>query len=161
MAATMPSSFDGHPLLYMATIFSLLLVCLLAAEWLWRIAWSFFERPASLKSPITVMRIIFSLLLVGALVRTAPDLWLLMRWPALTPVERLELADFDNQLDAGAFIFMSLAWLIARLGDPMITHQLEKKPLPVHLWPTREQLKRPAKIGVGVLAIAFALTYLR
>jgi len=161
MATDMPPSFMQHPLLYMATVFSLLLVVLLALEWVWRLVWSFFERPAPLKSPTTVLRLIFLFLLAGALVRSGPDLWLLMRWPGIDEQERLALAYLDNQMDAGAFIFLSLAWLIARLGDPMLTYQLEKTPLPLHLWPTREQLKRPAKIGVGVLAIAFALTYLR
>lgn len=161
MAGDMPPSFEGHPLLYMATVFSLLLVVLLALEWLWRIIWSFFERPATLKSPTTVLRVVFLFLLLGTLVRSGPDLWLLMRWPAIPWHERLALAHFDNQLDAGAFIFLSVAWLVGRVGEPMLTYQLEKMPLPVHLWPTWQQLKRPAKIGVGVLVIAFALTYLR
>jgi hypothetical protein len=157
----LPPAFDGHPVLYMATVFSLLLVMLLALEWLWRITWSFFERPAPVKAPVTVLRVIFLLLLVGAVVRSGPDLWLIMRWPQLDGAERIALMDFDNRMDAGAFIFLSLAWLVGRLGEPMLTYQLEKRPLPVHLWPTWEQMKRPLKIGMGVFAIAFALTYLR
>lgn len=161
LAGNMPPSFYGHPLLYMGTLFSLFLVVLLALEWLWRLAWSVVERPAPFKSPTSVLRLIFALLLTGALVRTGPDLWLLMRWPSVTPEHRLALAEFDNRMDAGAFIFLSAAWLFARLGDSMLTYQLEKSPLPVHLWPTWRQMVRPLKIGAGVLVIAFALTFLR
>ncbi len=161
MEANVPPAFVEYPLLYMGTVFSLLLAALLALEWLWRLAWAVFERPAPLKSPTTVVRLILALLLVGGLLRSGPDLWLLMRWPVLTPAERLGWEIFDSQLDSTVFIFFSVAWLAFRLGEPMISYQLEKQPLPVHLWPTWRQLLRPLKIGVGVFAIAFALTYLR
>lgn len=157
----MPPAFVGHEPLYMLTVFSLLLVVLLALEWQWRLAWSFFERPAPLKSPTTVLRVVFVLLLTGLLVAKGPDLWLYMRWPVLNDAGRLGLEQLDARMDASAFIFLSLAWLLARLGDPMLQHQLEKQPLPIHLWPTWEQMKRPLKIGCGVFVIAFTLTYLR
>jgi hypothetical protein len=157
----MPPSFMEHPVLYMLTVFSLLLIVLLALEWLWRIVWCFFERPAPFKSPLNVLRMILALLLAGAVVRSGPDLLLLMAWPDISPAARLDLVVFDNRMDATAFIFLSGAWLIARLGDPMLTYQLEKRPLPVHLWPTWQQMKRPLKIGAGVAVIAFALTFLQ
>lgn len=156
-----PPGFESAPVLYLATVFSLILVMMLALEWTWRLIWSIFERPAPVKHPVTVFRIILLALLVGSIVRIAPDTWLLMRWPNLEPHERASIQLWDARLDAGAFIFMSLAWLTARLGDPFITFQLEKQPVPVHLWPTWRDLRRPMKIGVAVFAIAFALTYLR
>jgi hypothetical protein len=54
-----------------------------------------------------------------------------------------------------------MAWIASFLGAPMIMYQLERLPTPLHLFPTWEQAKRPAKIGLGVFAIAFALTFLR
>jgi hypothetical protein len=160
-ADRLPPSFAGEPWLYLATVFSLLLIVLLVLEWLWRLVWSFFETPVPFKSPSMVLRTMLVLLLTGALIRSGPDLYLLMAWDSITPPARQAIAVTDNQLDAIAFVFMSLAWLIARLGEPMVEYQLRKEPLPVHLWPTWKQLKRPLKIGVGVFAIAFALTFLK
>lgn len=156
-----PPGFDGHPLLYLITLFSMLLTVLLALEWLWRITWAFFERPFPLKHPASVHRIIFWSLMIGLLIRIGPDVWLLMRWPTLTVHGREQIQQIDGLLDATSFVWMSAAWLIARLGDPIMQYQLEKQPLPIHLWPTARQLKRPLYIGIGVFLISFALTFLR
>lgn len=156
-----PPGFEGHPALYLATLFSMMLTVLLSLEWIWRIVWSFFEKPHELKHPATVLRIVFLLLLAGILVRICPDVWLIMRYPVLRDAERIAIQTFDARLDATSFVFMSSAWLIARLGQPFVMYQLEKQPLPVHLWPSLRSLRRPLYIGLGVFAIAFALTFLR
>lgn len=149
------------PLLYLSTIFALLLGLLLALEWLWRLSWSFFERPAPLRSPITVVRAVLVVLLIAAVVRVGPRVWLFMRWPRLQISERTDLAELSGKMEITAVLFFVLAWILAHVGEPLVRYQLEKEPLPLHLWPTFEQMKRPLKIGVGVFALAFALTYLR
>lgn len=149
------------PLLYMAAVGLLLLGVLLALEWLWRIVWSFFERPSPFRTPSTAVRVTLIILLVGGLVRAGPRLWLFMRWPQLTPAGREGIAELSAYMEITGVLLFSIAWLFAQLGEPMISHQLTKQPLPLHLWPTVDQLRRPAKIGLGVFAIAFALTYLR
>lgn len=158
--AAYPPGLDS-PLLYLSAIFFLLLGVLLTLEWLWRLGWSFVERPHPLRTPATAVRVVLVVLLVAALVRVAPRLWLFMRWPTLTPLERADLYAMAAQGEIIAVLFFSFAWLFALLGEPMVKYQLEKEPLPMHLWPTWEQVKRPLKIGGGVFAIAFALTYLR
>lgn len=155
-----PPGLDS-PLLYFCTVFALLLGALLTLEWIWRITWAFSENPAPFKSPVTVWRAILLMLLVAAFLRIGPRLWLFMRWPRLQISERLDLAQLSAQAEVTAVIIFSTAWLFALIGEPLINYQLENKSIPLHLWPTRQQLKRPIKIGVGVLAIAFALTFMR
>lgn len=151
----------SDPLLYLSTIFALLLGFLLSLEWLWRLTWSFFERPATLRSPVTFVRVVLVIMLIAGAVRIGPRLWLFMRWPRLGIEQRLDLAQLSGQMEITAVLFFVLAWLLAHVGEPLVRYQLEKEPLPLHLWPTFEQMKRPIKIGVGVFAIAFALTYMR
>ena len=151
----------SNPLLYLSTVFALLLGLLLALEWLWRIVWSFSERRQPFRSPTTFVRMILIILLIGGVVRIGPRLWLFMRWPRLQISERTDLAQLSAQMEITAALLFTGAWLLAYIGGPLVSHQLEKEPLPLHLWPTFEQMKRPIKIGVGVFAIAFALTYLR
>lgn len=156
-----PPGFEGHPWLYLATVFSMMFTVLLTFEWLWRTTWAFFERPWPLKHPATVLRLVLLLFMVGVLFRVCPDVWLLMRWPNLNGVERYGLQVLNARLDASSFLFMASSWMIARIGDPFVMFQLEKQPLPIHLWPTARAMRRPLYIGLGVFAIAFALTFLR
>jgi hypothetical protein len=154
-------SFVGAPLLQMLTTFSALLVVLLALEWLWRTLWAMRESGSAIGSPSAAMRAMVGLLLVAALLRIGPDAILYASWPDLSPRWRYGIALWDKRLDAVAFAPFSLAWLVSYLGGPMVYYQLARLPLPLHLWPTWEQMKRPLKIGVGALALAFAFTYLR
>jgi hypothetical protein len=151
-------AFAARPYVYLTTVFSLLLINLLALEWLWRLCWATVEQPRPLRHPTTALRITLILLLVSAILRAAPDTVLLMGWSEMTTESRHFWAAADNLLDAVSVFPFTLSWLVALLGGAMIVHQLENKPLPLHLWPTWTQLGRPLKIGVGVLAIASALT---
>jgi hypothetical protein len=160
MLTSYPPGLDS-PMLYMGTVAALLLGLLLALEWLWRLVWDLFERPFPFKSPATAVRCVLILLLVAAVVKVGPRLWLFMRWPFLSTDAREWLLRLSGQAEIIGAVLFSLAWLLAYVGQPMISYQLEKRPLPMHLWPTPGQLIRPLKIGVGVLAISFALTYLR
>lgn len=160
-AADLPPPFVGQPLVFMVTLFSLLLVAMLTIEWLWRLGWSFVEQPAALKEPLTAQRLVLTLLLLAVLSRIGPDVVLMMVWHTESPAGRAAIYRIDAIMDSLAFAPFSLAWLVAYLTGPLIIHQLTKQPLPLHLWPSWVQMKRPAKIGAGVLAIAFALTYVR
>lgn len=157
----LPAEYIGHPWLYLLTVFSLLLTLLLALEWTWRTVWSYFDVPRPIKHPYTVLRTVVLLLLVQLLVRLGPDVWLIMRWPRMTPAERLTTELIDSRLDTTSFIWMGAAWFIWRVAQPFVSYQLEKEPLPIHLWPTIGHIKRPLYIAVGVFLIAFALTFLR
>lgn len=149
------------PVLYLSAVFFLMLGTLLALEWAWRIAWSFFESRQPFRSPATAVRVILLVLLVGGLVRIIPRLWVFMRWPALSFNERVDLLTLSAQSEIAAVCLFTVAWFLGMLGEPMVKYQLAKEPLPLDLWPTREQITRPLKIGFGVFGVAFALTYLR
>lgn len=157
----LPPGFEGYSALYLLAVFSLLLTLLLALEWLWRVAWSFFDAPRPLKHPQTVVRLVLLFLLLQLLVRLAPATWLLMRWPVLPTPERIALGVQVLRFDSLSFVLMAMAWLTARLGDPIINYHLEKQLVSVNLWPTKRQLRRPCYIMLGAFAVAFALTYLR
>lgn len=159
--SSVPPSFIGRPLLYMATLASFMLVNLLALEWMWRLVWSLIERPAAVREPASSARMIHLLLIVSILARAGPFLVFLMAWPDIGPAARQNLAITEKALASLSFIPFSIAWIGSYLSGPMITYQLMREPLPVHLWPTWHQAQRPLKIGVGVAVIAFALTYLR
>lgn len=160
-ATELPPSFVGHPLLYLTTTFSLLLGNLLALEWTWRLLWQMVEHQKPIKWPSTSARVALILLLVGGLIRSGPDMILLVAWADLSPSGRFQMALWDNWLDSVSFVPLSLAWLIFWLGGPMIIYQLERQPIPLHLWPTWDKLRRPVKIGVGVFVLCLAFTFLR
>lgn len=160
VSAPYPPGLDA-PLLYMGAVFFMLLGVLLMLEWIWRLTWRLFEQPAPLKSPTTLVRGVLLVMLVASVVRVAPRLWLFMKWPQLSPTARAELYAIAAYGEIAAVALFTLAWFAGSLAEPMVSYQLDRKPAPLHLWPTWEQLKRPIKIGVGVFAISFALTYLR
>lgn len=159
--AETPPGFEGLDFLYLSTLFSLLLVCLLTMEWMWRLVWSLIETPAPLRHPGTGVRWCIIFILLGGFIRLAPNVFWLMFWNEMSPRGRWWSMQADALLDTISFIPFSLAWLIGYLGGPMIVYQLNRQPLPMHLWPTADQIKRPLKIGVGVMGIAFAVVYLR
>lgn len=156
-----PPVFMGKPGLYMATLASFLLVSLLCLEWIWRLIWSMIERPAKWREPAHAARTIHLLLVVSIFFRVTPYLVLLMAWPDMSPPHRLLLSQVETACRDVSLIPFAIAWLFADLSGAMITYQLRREPIPLHLWPTWQQAKRPLKIGLGVTAIAFALTYLR
>lgn len=157
----MPIAFQGHPFVYLATIFSLLILNLLALEWLWRLLWSFREDRLPFRHPVTTFRLVLVFLVSGAIIRSGPDLVLLMAWPEISPDARRFIADTDNLMDSVAFLPFGLAWVFAHIGGPMILYQLQNKPIPLHLWPTLRQMQRPLKIGLGAAALAALLTFAR
>lgn len=156
-----PPGFEGEPLLYMLTVFSLLSINLLALEWIWRLCWNMVENRLPLRHPGTAVRCILVGLLVGAVIRSGPDVICLTTWHDLTPSQRAGVLHFDAWMDAVAFIPFTVSWLITYVGGPMIVYQLKREPIPLHLWPTRDQAVRPLKIGVGVLIVAVAITFFR
>lgn len=159
-AATIPPAFAGSHWEYLFSLFGLMMVTLLGLEWLWRVSWSFAERPAPLRSPVTAARIIVLLLLIAGLMRGAPDAVLLMQWPELTQGARYTIARVDSLADGAAIIPFSGAWLVDYLAGGVIHYQLRRQPpAPSHLWPTWSSVKRPLKIGVGVGIIAVAITF--
>jgi hypothetical protein len=157
-----PPSFSGNHWFYMMAIFGLMMMVLLAANWLWRIVWCFFEDPQPLRSPVTVFRAILALLLVTALLRGGPDAILLLRWPEISPADRLVVAETDRFLDGIALIPFFAAWLIEYLTAGVLQFQLKRLPPPSSdLWPTADSLKRPVQIAIGSFAVAFAVVFLQ
>ena len=157
----LPPAFDGNSFVYAASVFGLMTVFLLASEWLWRVAWSFRERPKEMRHPVTITRCILFCLLLGILMRVTGDVVLTMAWPELTPNQRLWVAWCDRLMDAMSATPMFIAWLWSILGGAMIDWQLARLPIPINLWPTWHDLRRPATIGVLVLGISLSVTYLR
>lgn len=160
-SAELPPAFEGQPWLYLFTMFAQMAVALLVLEWLWRLAWSMYEQPARFRTPLNISRVILILLLFSMTCRGAGDLVFNMRYADLSPAARHWLADVDSELDGFALVPFIMAWLLDRLAGGMITFQLARLPLPMHLWPSWRQMKRPVQIGVGVFVMAFALTFLR
>lgn len=156
-----PPGFEGHPIAFAATLFSLLTINLLALEWLWRLTWGIVEDRCPLKHPTTVLRVVLIGLVAGAVIRSGPDLLWLMFWNDTTDVQRQWLLQLDSLMDSVAFIPWVISWLMAYLGMPMLQYQLKIHPLPIHLWPTPRQIMRPLKIFFGVLFITLVITYHR
>jgi hypothetical protein len=157
----LPPAFEGQPLLYLVTVFAQMSVALLILEWLWRTAWAMKERPSGWKTPVTVSRVILMALLLTIAARGFGDLVFNMRYSELTPHGREVVATLDNQLEGLALLPFIFAWFLDRLGGGMIVYQLERLPIPLHLWPTWSQMRRPVKIGAGVFVLALTLTFLR
>lgn len=157
----LPPSFSDDRIIYFLSVFGLLTVLLLMSEWLWRVAWSFFDRPQPIKHPISVVRCITALLLLGILMGVTGDAALVIGWPELTPYQRLAVSQTDRVLDGLTAIPFFLAWLFALLGGAMVDWQLQRHPIPVNLWPGWRQLRRPLTIGALVVFIAFSFTWLR
>lgn len=154
-------AFSHHPGFYLVTVFALILVTLLALEWIWRLVWCFFEEPRPLKHPSTILRVVHVLLLVSIIMRVGPGAVQLMTWKDASVADQHLLAAVNNISDALSILPFSIAWLIVVVSWPMLAYQLDKAPPPFHLWPTPSALKRPLKIGLGVFAIAAALTFLQ
>lgn len=156
-----PPSFDGDGLSYMWAVFGLMTVVLLCSEWLWRTLWAFRELPRPIRHPLTVLRSILSLLLFAILLGAVPDLILIMMWPELSPAAREMISVIDRRLDGCIGPVILLAWLISRLGTPMVEYQLIRLPVPINLWPDWAALRRPVWIGFLVLLVSAAVTFLR
>jgi hypothetical protein len=157
-ATDVPPGFEHEPWLYMLTLFSLIMINLLALEWMWRIAWGAVERPHPIQHPITVLRTILFLTALQIVLRVGPDVVRFSLWYQLTPSSRFIAYQIDHYLDILSFFPFSVAWLIAYLTMDLLHYQLDKKPIPMHLWPTPSQLQRPLKIGVAVMIISAAIT---
>lgn len=155
-----PPGFEGQPILMMLTIFSLLMITLLSLEWMWRIAWGAHENPYPVQHPITVLRFILFCVAFQIVLRIGPDVIRFSMFKDLSPAWRHHLYTLDHILDVLSFFPLSLAWLVAFLTMDMLHYQLDKKPVPLHLWPTSRQLRRPLKIGAAVFAISAAIVYL-
>lgn len=154
-----PPGFEGHPFLFLSTLFSLLLVNIFALEWFWRILWGAWEQPHDWKHPVSTLRILLLLIGLSILFRSVPDTLRLAFWHELSPVSRLNLTTAGHFFRVVSVIPFGLAWFVGFLSMPLLHYQLDKQPLPLHLWPTRKQLQRPLKIAVAVLAISAAITF--
>jgi hypothetical protein len=153
-----PPGFENEPFLYMLTLFSLIMINLLALEWMWRIAWGWWERPHPIQHPITILRAILFLTALQIILRVGPDVVRFALWDQLSPASRFLAYQIDHYLDIASFFPFSLAWLAGYLTMDMLHFQLDRKPIPMHLWPTRSQMTRPLKIGVAVFVISMAIT---
>lgn len=157
----LPPSFMGNNFIYALSVTGLMIVFLLSAEWLWRTAWAFREKPKELKHPITISRCIMFCLLGGILMRVTGDVVLTTAWPELTPYQRLAVAQTDRLMDGLSAFPMAMAWMWGVLGGAMIDWQLARVPIPINLWPSWRTMARPLGIGFLVIFIAFSVTYLR
>lgn len=157
-----PPSVAGAPWAYTAAVFALMSITVLCLEWLWRLTWSLtVEDRRGPTHPLTLGRVIIWLLLANVLLGCVGDLLLLMLWPEVSPVTRLTLSSLDRMLDSLCLPFFFMAWLIGLLGGPMIDWQLARLPIPVNVWPTLAQIRRPLFIGGLVLGISMTVTLLR
>lgn len=161
LPADLPPAFMGHPMQYAMAVFGMLMLCILAVEWLWRKGWEMRERPSKMKTPLFIVRIILILLSIVPIMGAGPDLIRIIFWPDIGPEAREILTQIDRSLDASVWIVYSAAWLIAYLFFPMVEAQLKKEPLELDLWPRWRALIRPLKIGIGIAVIAFGLAYFR
>lgn len=154
-----PPGFEGEPFAYMLTLFSLIMICLLSLEWIWRIFWGIKEQPFPIKHPVTVLRIILLLTGFSILMRVGPDVLRYAMWKDLSSGGRLLAYRADHYMDMFSFFPFSIAWLVGYLTMDLLHYQLDKRPIPMHLWPTWSQMKRPMKIGAAVLVISAAITF--
>jgi hypothetical protein len=158
-AENVPPGFEGQPVLFTLTVFSLLIVVLFAMEWAWRIVWGAFENPFPLKHPITVLRTILFTVSVSVVLRVAPLVMRFALWKEMSPEWRLSMYQASHSMDIVSVIPWIVAWTLGYLTMPFLHYQLDKKPIPMHLWPTRQQLTRPLKIILAVMFISIAITF--
>lgn len=158
---SLPPSFQGDTFSYAMSVTGLMIVFLLSAEWLWRVLWSMRESPRELRHPITISRTVLALLLASVLMRVTCDVVLTLAWPELSAEQRLSWAWTDRLMDGLSAGPTALAWLVAVLGGPMVDWQLMRRPVPINLWPSWRQVRRPALIAAWVVGIAFTVAYLR
>jgi len=156
-------SFDGSEGWYLFALFGLLMVTLMALNWLWRELWCALKDDVHpWNHPVTLWRGVKVGFLVAALMRGSPDAVLLMQWPEMTVDQRLTIAGIDRIMDGWAFVPFGLAFMIDYLGSGVMQHQMKRlPPPPVDLWPSKTTVKDSAKIAAGCLAIAFAVVFLQ
>lgn len=160
-ASDMPPGFENSPWLYLVSVFCLLMIVMMALEWIWRLAWGMKEHPAPWRHPSTVYRTVIILLMTATLFRIAVPTILLVRWSDMTPETRDQLAAFGSIPSILSLLPFSLAWVLSYLTSTMVFYQLDRLPVPLHLFPTLKQTKRPLKIGLAVFTIAAAITFVR
>lgn len=178
---SIPPSFQGDHTLYMLAIFGSLLMLLLAANWVHRlIMCAIWNDPQPLRAPVTMHRLVIILILFSLLMRVSPKVFLLLQWPEISVATRQLISKVDRVMDALAIFPFFAAWMLAFITSADLARQLKGLPtvqrLPenaikleqrppvwsVHMVkPSLDDLKRPAKIAAGCLAIAFAVVYLQ
>jgi hypothetical protein len=90
VAQGIPPSFGGNELGYLFALFGLLMVALLALNWLWRLGWCMLKEDVHpIRSPVTIARVVIVCLLLSSLMRGAPDAVLLLQWPELSTAAKL------------------------------------------------------------------------
>lgn len=157
----LPPAFAGNSAAFAIALFFQMMTALLAIEWTWRTAWAINEHRHPLMHPATMLRVITLLVLVSFLMLVIPVLVFNMRYPELSAAGRLDMNTVRAWSTSLALVPFSAAWLIDRLTGGMIVYQLERRPLPLHLWPTWRHMRKPLKLGVGVAFLAAALAFLR
>lgn len=155
-----PPSIDG-PWVHAFSIFGLMGAALLASEWLWRTTWAAVERPSPVCHPITVSRIIWALCLLSFLVYMAPDVILTVLWSDIEPQDRYSLSRANRILDGVAIMPFAAAWTLGLFSSSVIEHQLERRPIPVDLWPTWKRLRRGFGIGLILLIMSVVIAFYR
>lgn len=155
-----PPSIDG-PWVHAFSIFGLMGAALLASEWLWRTSWAMIERPSPICHPITVARAVWALMLSSLLIYMMPDVLLTVMWTDLEPAHRFLLSRSNRILDGIAILPLFAAWTLGVFSSSVIDHQLERRPIPVDLWPTWKRLRRGFGIGLILLAMSVVIAFYR
>jgi hypothetical protein len=158
-----PPSFDGHGWLVVINlagftsgfIISLMLALKMARDiWLNRACDKFYH-------PVTVWRAFGGTVSLAMSVRFGPAAMVLWGWDPTRPSSTAWLLTLQRLTDPVAFTLGLLALAMFEISGKGMANHLKRRPLPMRLWASREQLKRPACIVLLSLIAAIGVVSTR
>lgn len=163
MAGAAQPSFDGQGWLVVLNWFVMTAGFFLAVMLAGKLAWDLwacrhFDR---WREPATVLRRIFLYLSLAAVLRFGAEAASLWGWNPNDPSATLAAAQAKRLLDP---VSATLAWVAFGtffLAYRSLVEQLRKRPLPLRMWATIPQLKKPAIVVVLCLLASIGVVTTR
>lgn len=156
-----PPSLADKPWLHMLSVMGLLIGTLICVAWLHRLIAEAYDVRAPLRHPLSINRMITIIILTGALMRSLPNLVLVMCWRYLSPHSREMLAASNWGMNAVWAGLIIVAWWIDRTSRPVVMTQLRRAPALEVDGSLIGHKKQGVRVLVLVVIIAFATTFIK
>lgn len=157
--AARPASVVANPTLLAFSIFGLLGGALLSLDSIWQNVHQLIEDPHSRRHPLTIHRARIALSALGVLLFIGPDAIQFTAWPDVAPATRYAMGIVNRYLDSVAIVPFTLGWALGIYAGPTISYQLDREPIPVNLWPSWHDLRRPLWIATLLACASVALSF--